>query len=40
MGWDFHKPGIQNVDARLFLSNLPENPELLNSGMNGARSEA
>jgi hypothetical protein len=22
------------------LSNLPENPELLNSGMNGARSEA
>jgi hypothetical protein len=23
-----------------FLSNLPENPELLNSGMNGARSEA
>jgi hypothetical protein len=19
MGWGFHKPGIQNVDARLFL---------------------
>jgi hypothetical protein len=24
----------------LLFSNLPENPELLNSGMNGARSEA